>query len=110
MIPKSIIELTINVFYNDLKELENINNREISRGANGYGEVDYIQVVRRNIDTYKMLIKEYEKYLEENYGDSSNLKIYGVGVNTDAGAIIDGKFVPTRPPKPIPLKSKELNY
>jgi hypothetical protein len=70
MIPKSIIELTINTFQNDLKELEKINNREMARGRDGYGETNYIHILRRNIDTYKMLIKEYEKYLEENYGES----------------------------------------
>jgi len=68
MIPKSIIELTIDIFNNDLKELEKVNNREMARGRASYGEVDYIHVLRRNIDTYKILIKEYEKYLEENYG------------------------------------------
>jgi hypothetical protein len=104
MIPKSIIELTINTFQNDLKELEKVNNREIARGRDGYSEISYIYILRRNIETYKMLIKEYEKYLEENYGDGYNLKIYGIGVITEAGAIIDGKFVSTRPIKPIPLK------
>ncbi len=70
MIPKSIIELTINTFQNDLKELEKVNNREIARGRDGYSETNYVHILRRNIDTYKMLIKEYERYLEENYGES----------------------------------------
>jgi hypothetical protein len=67
MIPKSVIELTINVFKNDLEELENVNRRITFNGNCGYDEPSYIKTVRHNIDVYKLLIREYEKYLEESY-------------------------------------------
>lgn len=69
MIPKSVVELTINVFKNGLKELEYVKKRVGFSVGRGYQEPNYMSSVRNNIDTYELLIKEYEKYLEENYGD-----------------------------------------
>ena len=68
MIPKSVVELTINVLESDLSELETVNNRIINREIEGYSAPVYSKEIKNNIDVYKLLIKEHRKYLEENYG------------------------------------------
>ena len=82
MIPKSVVELTISIFKNDLEELEEFNKKMDNKVEDGYGESKFSSSVKHNIDVYKMLIKEYEKYLDESYRE-----------------------IKEPPPKPVPPKN-----
>ena len=67
MIPKSIIDLTLDILWNDYYELKKIKNLTDARRKMSYHDPHYIKSVERNMEVYRLLITEYEKYLEENY-------------------------------------------
>jgi hypothetical protein len=67
MIPKSIIITTISILKFDLCEFIKIDKISDNRIKNGYEQSKYTKIVKNNIEIYNLLIKEYEKYLEENY-------------------------------------------
>jgi len=67
MIPKSIIDLTLDILWNDYYELKKIKNLTDARRKMNYHDPHHIKSVERNMEVYRLLITEYEKYLEENY-------------------------------------------
>lgn len=61
MIPKSVIELTIDIFEGDMNEFEAY-VETLKTQDNRFHDSMHVKNIMRNIGVYKMLIKEYEKY------------------------------------------------